>query len=232
MHRFTLLGWTWPLVRQLVQLAVLVFLFSRVLHLGIHNYAAFVFIGLIGWGWFASGVGSAANSLSGNRHLVFQARFPDVVLPVVAVFVPLVDVLLALPVLIVVLALSGELHASLLLLPLILALQLVLMCGVGWVVAALAAFLNDVKGIVAVGLTLLFYLTPVFYDFGRVPASDAWILRLNPLTTLIQAERSVALHTAFPPAGAMAVVALVSLLIAAGGAALFVRLQPRFVDEL
>ena len=94
MHRFTLLGWAWPVVRQLAQLAVLVFVFSTILDLGIDNFPVFVFSGLIAWSWFAGGVQQATASLIANRHLVFQSRFPVAVLPIVAVAVPFIDVLL------------------------------------------------------------------------------------------------------------------------------------------
>ncbi|MBA3327161.1 MAG: ABC transporter permease [Solirubrobacterales bacterium] len=232
LHRFTLLGWTWPLVRQLAQLGVLVLVFSAVLDLGIENYAVFVFVGLIAWTWFAVGVAGATDSLAGSRHLVLQARFPDVVLPVVAVAVPFVDVLLALPVLLVMLGIAGELHATIVLLPLLLTVQLVLMCGLGWLAGAAAVYLRDVSNIVTVGLTLLFYLTPVFYDVSRVPERYEPILRLNPMTTLVEAYRAVVLDSAFPSVGALAGVAAASVLIAVAGALVFRRLQPGFVDEL
>jgi len=43
-HQLTLLGWAWPLTRQL---AVLVFISCAVLDLGIDDFPVFVFIGLI-----------------------------------------------------------------------------------------------------------------------------------------------------------------------------------------
>src|SRR2546421_10554856 len=58
--RFTILGSAWPLVRQLAQLAVLVFTFSKVLPLHVPDYGAFVFTGLIGWTWFITGISGAA----------------------------------------------------------------------------------------------------------------------------------------------------------------------------
>src|SRR5215207_10770477 len=52
-HHLTLLGWGWPVARQLAQLAVLVFIFGKVLDLDVDNYPAFVFVGLMAWTWFA-----------------------------------------------------------------------------------------------------------------------------------------------------------------------------------
>src|SRR5687768_13899627 len=68
-HRFTVLGWSWPVVRQLALLGVIVFIFSSVLDLGIEDYALFVFTGLIAWSAFAAGLSAATTSVVKGRHL-------------------------------------------------------------------------------------------------------------------------------------------------------------------
>ena len=231
-HRFTLLGWAWPLTRQLVQVAVLVFVFGHVLDLGIENFPVFVFSGLIAWTWFSSGLTAAATSVLAQRHLVFRARFPTIVVPLVAVTVPLIDVVMAIPVLVVMLVIAGELRAESVLLPLLYAIQLVLVCGLAWLVAALTVYLRDVPNIVLVGLNALFYLTPVFYSTERVPENAQWLLRLNPMTTLLDADRAVLLGHPFPPVGTFVAVVAFSIAVAVLGYAVFRRLSPGFVDEL
>jgi len=232
MHRFTLLGWAWPVVRQLAQLAVLVFVFSTILDLGIANFPVFVFSGLIAWSWFASGVQQATAALIVNRHLVFQSRFPVAVLPIVAVAVPFIDVLLVLPVLVVMLIVSGTLSWTVgLMLPL-LVVQFVLMAGIAWLAAAANVFMRDVENVVGVGLTLVFYCTPVFYSIESVPERYQTLLRLNPMTTMVESYRAVLMGTDFPSARRLAAVALGSALLALAGWLLFRRAEPRFVDEL
>jgi lipopolysaccharide transport system permease protein len=231
-HRFTILGWTWPLIRQLAQLGVIVFLFSNIVDLGVNNYAIFVFAGLISWTWFSTGVDAATTSLIGNRHLVMQPRFPPAVLPLVAVAVAFVDCLIALPVLLVMTIVSGDLTWAVVFLPVLFAVQFVLTCGVALATSVVTVYLRDVRGIVAVGLTLLFYLTPVFYDTARVPDRYEWVLRLNPLATLIEAYRAILLGSKFPPIGAAIGVTLASAALAVGGAFVFARLANGVVDEL
>lgn len=231
-HRWTLLGWTWPVTRQLAQLGVLVFVFSSVFDLGIENYAVFVFIGLVSFTWFSAAITDAAGSLVAQRHLVFQPRFPTPVIPAVAVAVPFVDVLMAGPVLVVLLVASSDLHSTALFLPVLVCIQVLLSCGLAWAVAAAAVYLRDVPNIVTVGLLMLFYLTPVFYDLRRVPDEYDWLLRLNPLTTLIEGYRDVLLDGTLPPARDVAALGAVSVAIAAAGYWLFRRLQDGFVDEL
>ena len=231
-HRWTLLGWAWPLARVLAQLAVLVFIFSSVFDLGIENYPVFVFSGLIAFGWFSSGVADATSSLLSQRHLVFQPGFPTPVVPVVSVAVPFVDVLMALPVLLVMLAFSGDLSAEAVLFVPLVGLQFVLMCGVAWICSALTVYLRDVPNVVAVGLTLLFYMTPVFYSLERVPEKYRWLLELNPLGTLIESYRAVLLGSEFPGALQFWGSVGASFALAALGLLLFLRLRPGFVDEL
>lgn len=232
MHRFTLLGWAWPVVRQLAQLAVLVFVFSTILDLGIDHFPVFVFSGLIAWNWFAGGVQQATASLIVNRHLVFQSRFPVAVLPIVSVAVPFIDVLLVLPVLVVMLIVSGTLSWTVgMLLPLLL-LQFVLMAGIAWLAAAANVFMRDVENVIGVGLTLVFYCTPVFYSIASVPERYQTLLRLNPMTTMVESYRAVLMGTEFPSAGRLAAVGVASALLALAGWLLFKRAEPRFVDEL
>jgi len=232
LHRFTLLGWAWPLVRQLAQLGVLVIAFSHVLHLGVPHYAPFVFSGLIAWNWFSTGVVNGTSSLLDRRHLVFQPRFPLIALPLVAVAVPLIDLLLALPVLVVMVVATTGLHWTILFLPVLVAIQITLMAGIAWLTAAATVYFRDVRHIVGVGVTMLFYFTPVFYDLARLPHHYQSLLRLNPMTTIVDAYHSIVLGGRLPAAGWLGAVTLLSVVVAAAGMALFTRVSPGFVDEL
>jgi lipopolysaccharide transport system permease protein len=225
------LGWLWPLARLMAQLGVLVFIFTKVVSIDVEHYPVFVFTGLLAWTWFATGVIAAAYSLQGRRHLLFRPRFPALVVPAVAVVVPLVDVFLAMPVLVLMLVLSTGISATFALLPVLLVIQLVLMLGVAWLVAAASVFLRDVQSLTTVAVTILFYMTPVFYPLGQ--AGDlSWVLRLNPMTTLVVAYRDVLMRGVLPDALEVGVLAAASALIAAVGWLFFRRLEPRFVDEL
>lgn len=231
-HRFSVLGWAWPLIRQLAQLGVLVFLFSHIVDLGLANYAVFVFSGLISWTWFATSVETASTALIGNRHLVLQPRFPPAVLPVVSVALGFVDSLIALPILVGMTVASGDISWKIAFLPVLFAIQFALTCGIALIASVLTVYLRDVRGLIAVGLTLLFYLTPVFYDAHRVSSRFESVLRINPLTTLLQGYRALLLGSGFPPAGAIAWLIGATLLFFVAGTFTFRRLSGGIVDEL
>lgn len=231
-HRFTTLGWLWPLARQLAQFAVLLLIFTSVVNLDIHDYPAFLFSGLVAWGWFSTGLTDGTASLVAHRHLLFRPRCPAAVLPVAASTVALVDAAIALPVLIGIVAFSGDLAPSVLFLPVLALIQLLLVCGLAWLASAASVYLRDVTQIVIVGLLLLFYLTPVFYETTRVPDRYEWVIRLNPMTPLIEGYRDVLVEGHLPPAGPIAAVTAASVVLAAIGLAVFQRLRKGFVDEL
>ena len=161
-----------------------------------------------------------------------QPRLPPSVLPVVAVVVPLVDLLIAFPVLLLMLALSTDLGWGLLACPIVLVVQLLLLAGVGSLVAGLSVFFRDLPNLIGVGLMVLFYLTPVFYEHSQVPESVRWVLDLNPLTTIIEVYRSVLLGTPWPDTVPLAAVVVASVALALVGHRVFIRLAPRFSDHL
>lgn len=231
-HRFTLLGWLWPLLRQLAQLAVLVFLFSQVFKTGIKDFPLYVFAGLLLWTWFSTGVSSATSSLLDQRHLLFTPRFPASVVPLAAMSVPLIDTLMALPVLLVMIVASGTPHLTLLLVPVVLLVLYFLTAGASLITAALNVYYRDVFNIVVVGLLLLFYLTPVFYGLHNVPERFRFLLHINPLTAILDSMRDVALSGTLPGLHDIAIAIGAAAAVFAFGCWVFVRLSPDFVDEL
>jgi lipopolysaccharide transport system permease protein len=231
-HRGAFLNWTWPLIRQLVQLGVLVAVFSEVLDEGVRDYPVHVLMGLAVWTWFSGGMGDAARSILDGRQFLLQPGFPSAVLPVVAVLVAMLDIVLVLPVILGLAGAGGHLSASVLLLPVPLLGQALLMAGVAWALAAVAVHVRDVPHLVGVALTVLFYLTPVFYGLHAVPERFRWLLELNPLTILLQVDRHLLVGEGCPSAGHIVGVAVLTAVLAVTGYAVYRRLEPGLVDHL
>jgi len=231
-QRLTILGSAWPVVRQLAQLGILVLVFSRFLDIGIENFALFVFCGLIVWNWFSAAVPVASMSVLAKRHLALQPGFPVAIIPMVAVVVPLIDVLVVLPIFGGLVAVEGELRWSALALPLVLGLELLLLVGVAWLVAGVSVYLRDIPTALVVVMTLLFYVSPVFYDRSIVPDDYEWVLDVNPVAVLIEASRALVLDRPGPSALELAWVTVFSCAVAALGFLAFQRLQRNFADEL
>jgi lipopolysaccharide transport system permease protein len=232
-YRRSVLGILWSQLAPLVMLAVLSFLFTRVLPLSIPDYGAFVLVGILAWTWFSGAITSATVSVSGSPDLVRRPGFTVSLLPVVAISSHLIQMVLALPVLVLAVVLStGRLPATAVAVPLVVLAQALLMVGPAWVLAALNVRFRDVSHLVGVLLFPLFYITPVFYDAGAVPPGARWAYRLNPLVHLVEAYRDAVLLGRWPSGPALAAVVVVGLAGAWLGYRIFDSMAASFPDDL
>lgn len=217
----------------LAQLLVFVFLSRAVLRLDIPNYPLFVFTGLLAWNWFQSSLLVGAGAVTDNRTLIRRPGFPAAVLPAVTVLTGLIHYLLALPVLLAFALVSGApLTPALLALPGLILLQFGLTLGLTSLLASLHVTFRDLQHLLGVLLTLLFYLTPVFYSPDNVPAQYRTLLHLNPLASLLDAQRTVLIEGQWPPLAPLLWLAAVSVGLLALGHLVFTRTSERFVEEL
>jgi ABC-type polysaccharide/polyol phosphate export permease len=74
-YRKSALGVLWSVVPTLTQLLVLVFLFKKVVPLGIEAYPVFVLSALLPWAWFGNCVASSSLLFSNHRDLVRRPNF-------------------------------------------------------------------------------------------------------------------------------------------------------------
>jgi ABC-type polysaccharide/polyol phosphate export permease len=228
----SLLGVLWIVLQPLVQLMILVFLFQRVVPLGIEAYPAFVFSGLLPWAWFSTSLGAAGGLFVGNRDLVRRPGFAPAVLVLVNVLSNFLVYLASLPLLVVLLVAYGRMPGpSLVLLPLVLGLEGVLVIGLGLAVATLNVFYRDVQQLAAVALSLLFYLTPVFYRAEQAGGAAHLVFAANPMAAVVAAHRALWLGTP-PPWAALAGAAAVTALAAGLGGLVYRRLADELVDRL
>ena len=232
-YKRSILGVAWSLLNPLAQLLVFSFLFRAVLSLDIPNYPVFVFAGVLAWNWFQAALFLATGAITDNRELIRRPGFPAAILPVVTVTTQLVHFLLALPVLLLFILLGGgRLTGAVVALPLVIALQFMLILSLGYLVATFHVTFRDTQHLLGVALMLLFYLTPVFYDAKIIPPGVQIIYRLNPMVHLITAYRTILIDGNLPDLLTLLTLSLVSGGLLWLGHAVFRRASYRFVEEL
>lgn len=232
-YKRSVLGIAWAMITPLIQIIIFTFLFNKVLPLNIPHYTEFVFSGVLAWTWFQSSLFLAASSIVDNRDLVRRPGFPTAVLPAVTVATNMIHYLLALPVLIIFLLRDGgNLSMAFLALPLVMIIQFLFTLGLSYLIAAAHVTFRDTQHLLSVALTLLFYLTPVFYAARSVPANYQFIYQLNLMSHLLQFYRDIIVDGRLPTFGPMLVVALISVGLLVVGYVVFSRASDYFVEEL
>ncbi|MEG3955327.1 ABC transporter permease [Microcoleus sp. herbarium2] len=233
LYKRSALGIAWTLINPLLQLAVFSFVFRSVIPINIPQFSSFAFSGLLIWTWSQTALFQATGLITSNKALIRQPNFPTAILPVVTTMTGLIHFLLALPVLIIFLAVDGvEPSSVLFVLPLLMVIQFVLTVGLAYPLAALNVTFRDTQHTLGVLLQMLFYLTPIFYDLNSVPEEFQPFYQLNPMVPLIEAYRAILLKGTQPDWQALLIVSLIVAVILPLGLAIFRRQSNTFVEEL
>jgi ABC-type polysaccharide/polyol phosphate export permease len=236
-YRNMALGVLWSVLNPLVMLAVLAFVFTYVYPRPDKsgNFTLFLLIGLVHFNIFSRMVPSATASVIEQAALIKKVAFPRIITPLSVVLAQLVDVLVLSGLLFLfTIAFHQPLSWHYLWIPLALVVELIFITGIGFIFSALNVYYRDMLYIVESWLTVLFWLTPVFYplDYIRVnlPSVVYNLYILNPLVGCIEASRRAVLYQSCPDLRSGVFAIVVSLCTLFFGAFVFQRLQRRFTD--
>ena len=234
-YRQTVLGALWIGGQPLVSMIMFTLLFNRLARFtadGGAPYPVFVFAGLLIWNLVANTIVKAGNSLIGASYLISKVYFPRMVIPLSSAVSEIVDFCVAGIVLaLLMIRYRVSPGASILLLPLPIAVGCLLALGIGLWVAALNVEFRDVRQLVPFVLQLGIYAAPIVYPFSAIPEKYRWLVTLNPVTGIVLTFRAVLLGLPVP-SSALAWSALFAIVFAATGAYYFRRMERLFADVL
>lgn len=232
-YRGSMLGFLWTLLNPLVQMLVYTLVFSVYFRLGMEKYPAFLFAGLLPWIWFASSLQQGVTCILDGAGLVTRSQFPAEVLPVVVLTTNTVNFLVTLSLVIAFLfAFRVTLGFSLLALPLLVAIEYLMTLGPALIVAALNVRYRDVQHIILHLLTVLQFLTPIFYSVSLIPEPlRAWAF-LNPLTIVFSAFQDVLYFNQFPRWPPLLGLLIASCVLLSVATTMFIRSKQTFAEAL
>jgi len=232
-YRNSALGFAWSLLNPLAMMAILTIVFSTLLRSGIENFPLFLLPALLAWRFFSIGTSMALWSVVGNAPLVSKVYFPRWLLILSSNLANLLGSSLEFLALLPLMALLGMRPSpSALLLPLILALEFLLIFAISLPLSALNVYYRDVYQVWDIALQAGFFLTPIFYSADLIPGKYRGLYMLNPMARIVQCARKI-LYLGIPPEPAdLGIPLLGALILLALGAIAFSRLEPRFAEEV
>lgn len=221
-----LFGWLSLLLMPLLQLGIFFIVFVEIFHARAgggsrHDYLAFLALGLWPWLAFSETVLRLSNLLVEKAALAKKVSFSrrDALVGVslatfafsfigfiaVAIFLWAFDVI--------------EIGIASLWFVVPWMVLYILSLAFGSLLAVVAVFIRDIPRLSALGMGLLFFLTPVFYPIATLPASIQSAMAWNPVAVLLDWNRaafdghSIALESTVFPLGFVVFVALISVLM-------------------
>jgi lipopolysaccharide transport system permease protein len=233
-YRNMSLGILWSLANPLIMMLVLTFVFKNVFpNSSVKNYPAFALIGLISYNFFGLAWSSSTTSLSYNAGLVKRVRMMREIIPIASVLAQSIHFLIQiLLVLIFVIALGMHPTAEWLWIVPILAVELVFIGGLALLCSASDVYLRDTRYLVDSAVTVMFWLTPVFYPVELIPVRFRTVYELNPIAAVIVCLRQVLLDARMPSLQTLGRGGLVAGSLFLLGLFVFGRLKGNFGDYL
>jgi lipopolysaccharide transport system permease protein len=236
-YRGSVLGVAWAMVTPVVMISIFTFIFAGIFgaRFGANgsawDFALYLFCGLLPWTAFQEAVQHSTQTVVAHTNLVKRVVFPLEILPVALVLTALVNQMFGtLALVVAAIIIRGELHATLLWLPVLVLPQLILTLGVAWLVASLGVFLRDIVQGISLLLTAWLYLTPIIYPESVVPARFRPFIAANPFTHLIRSYRRIMLEGAMPDWRGLAYFTIFALVFFIFGYWWFARTRKNFAD--
>lgn len=194
------LGVLWWFIEPVLYMAVFYLIFGVGLAKGGPDFVVYLLTGLITWKWLDGSVKSSANVIVGSVGLMNQVYIPKILLPAMIVIVntyKLITVLIIfLLFLISVWGIPVTQYWSIL--PPLLLLQLILICGMAGIAAAVVPVIPDLKYVIEYGMTLAFFMSGVFFDIRELAPEVQRLLMYNPMAILIESYRDILLYARWP----------------------------------
>ena len=243
-YKGSVMGLLWSFLNPLFMLAVYTFFFAVVFKSrwdaapsgGEESktlFAVLLFVGMIVHGLFAEVLNRAPSLILGNVNYVKKVVFPLEILPVISMGSALFHSVVSLGVLLLVfVAFNHFLHWTVVFLPLIFLPLIIFTLGVAWMLASLGVFVRDVGQTIGLAMTVMMFLSPVFYPITALPERlRPWMLA-NPLTFIIEQARAVLIWGQMPNWSGLLIYTAVSTVVAWLGFAWFQKTRKGFADVL
>lgn len=193
-YRGSVLGILWSYIKPGVQFLVFYIAMGMFLGLerGMHNYAVYLFSGMIAINFFSEGFGNGARAMVVNSALIRKIYLPRELFSLSTVFVALVHFVPQIAVMLLACVLVGW-SPNLLALGSILAGMLIVMLlsyGLGLIFGVANVFFRDSENIVDMLLMVATWFSPVLYSWTMVRDTlYPWVFNvfmINPLTVAVE----------------------------------------------
>jgi ABC-2 type transport system permease protein len=233
-YRGSFFGFLWSMFNPLVMIVVYMIAFKYIMKVRGEGFVFLLLLGILAWTFFASSATMGAGSIADNGGLLKTVRFPRAVLPIATVLFNLAQYLLTIAVFLplMLLVYGLPLRASMLLFPVIVVLQLTMTLGIAMALAAGTAFFRDLRHLLEIAMMVMFWTTPIIYDYQAVPRAWRWPVLLSPMSPFVLAYQQIFYYGRVPDPEVCIVAVLYSTVAFFGGFALFTRLQHEFVEQI
>lgn len=239
-YKQTILGPIWFFVQPIFTTIVFVVVFGNIAAISTDGLPMplFYMSGIVLWNYFSECFNKTANTFRDNAGIFGKVYFPRLVMPLSVVISAMLKLLIQLGLLACFWVWyqwngpSFTTNAAIILLPILIVLMALLGLGSGLIITSLTTKYRDLTFLIAFGVQLLMYATPVIYPISSVPEKYKIWVQYNPLTAIIEAFRYGLLGKGSFTPGDLLYSSIVIIGILVVGIVVFNRVEKNFMDTV
>ena len=239
-YKQTILGPLWYLIQPILTTLVFTVIFGNIAKLSTDGLPPFLFYlaGNTVWTYFSACLTSTSSTFTSNAGLFGKVYFPRLAMPLSVVISQIISfgirMLVFLGFLIYFMLSGADVNPNwwILLLPVLLLAMAGLGLGLGIIVSSLTTKYRDLQQLVAFGVQLLMYGTPVIYPLSSIEGTWRWLILANPMTPVVEIFRFAFLGTsALSPVYLLYSIAFMFIVLLIG-VLIFNRVENTFMDTV
>jgi lipopolysaccharide transport system permease protein len=239
-YKQTILGPLWFIIQPLLTTLIYIVLFVQVAKIDVGGVPslAFYLSGVTIWNYFSDSLIKTSNVFQGNASIFGKVYFPRLIMPLSVVISSLmkfaIQFLLFVGVVFYYTYFTHEIQPNIwvLMTPVLLLMMACFALGVGMIFSSMTTKYKDLSFLLAFGVQLYMYATPVVYPISAMPEKYRWIVSSNPLTGIFECFRYGYLGKGdFEPLSLLFSAGFISVILVIG-AIIFNKVEKSFMDTI
>ncbi|MGK0446293.1 MAG: lipopolysaccharide transport system permease protein [Polaribacter sp.] len=239
-YKQTILGPIWFIIQPLLTTIVFTIVFGNIAKLSTDGLPPMLFYlaGVTSWNYFAECLKKSADTFTANAGIFGKVYFPRIIVPLSITITNIITFGIQLTLFLGFLAYYLFMEAPIApnwyicTLPLLVLTMGLMGLGFGLYLTSMTTKYRDFKFLVAFGVQLLMYATPVIYPVSEVPEKYQWIILANPMTSIIETFRYAFLGAGNMSWSALAYSVGFTLVLFISGLLFFNKTEKNFMDTV
>ncbi len=196
-YKQTILGPLWYIIQPILTAITYSIIFGSMAQLSTAGLPKLLFYlsGITMWNYFSECLNKTSNTFISNAHIFGKVYFPRLTVPLSIILSNLFTFLFQFSLFLILLLYyyftRTDIHPNryLFLLPLLIIIMAGIGLGVGVIISSLTTKYRDLRFLIAFGVQLLMFATPVIYPLSVVMGKKRLLILANPITSLVETFR-------------------------------------------
>ena len=222
-YKGSLLGILWSIINPIIMLCVYTIVFSKIFQakwgtedgIGINDpmvFALNLFAGLIVFNIFAECAAKSTLLISNNPNYIKKVVFPIEVLGIATAGSAVFHGVINLGILVTAKILfGGSITSTFICLAILWGSFTISIVSMNWILSVLGVIAKDISQIISSIISIMMFMSPVFYPTEMVPIEVRWIAKLNPLAYVINETRAIIIDGTMPSIDKLIIFSLISV---------------------